>query len=157
MKFIDLLDLMSKSPIILIGYSFKNERAKDSLLKKVNAISISKNFNFKNFNRDNQINIVLDSEEKIDTRYLVLDLIHYEFDKRESIRHILENLRSDIIDTGYSLIVVSAMNRLSKDMPISSNLRGPIEIADLGLVINESNKIDIIKNRRGADSKDIAF
>lgn len=172
MNFIDLLDLMSESPIILIGYSFKNERSKDRLLKKVNAISINEDFNFKKFNRDDQINIILDSEEKIDTKYLVLDLnlhnnylisvgkISDSFLRTASIRRIIEDLRSDIVNTVYRLIIVAATNKISKDSSIYS--RGPVEVADLALVINESNKIDIIKNRRGAGlrvlhSKDIAF
>ncbi len=162
MNFIELLDLMSESPIILAGYSFKNERAKDTFLKKVNAIDINKDFNFKKFNRANKINVLLDSEEKIDTKYLVLDLNLIPYNdsnlRIESTRRILENLRSDIIRTRYRLIVVSAMNRYTSNLSsINANLRGPIEVADLGLIINDSNKIDIIKNRRGYNSKGIAF
>ena len=72
----------------------------------------------------------------------------------------IEDLRSDIVNTVYRLIIVAATNKISKDSSIYS--RGPVEVADLALVINESNKIDIIKNRRGAGlrvlhSKDIAF
>jgi hypothetical protein len=167
----DLLDLINKSPLTLIGYTFQDERIKDELISNFNYVEIKEinsSFSFKSFLRNEKLNHILDSGKKFD--YILLDLNNilptsYDpskvFSRVGFIKNVLEKLRERIWVEGepqYKIIVTSPLNKTSDKDEIGSFVGGnqPIYMADLVVVLKDEIA-RVIKNRDGGEGDYILY
>jgi hypothetical protein len=167
----DLCSLIEKSPLTLIGYTFKDERIKDELISNFNYVEIKgidSSFSFKSFLRNEKLNHILDSGKKFD--YILLDLNNilptsYDpskvFNRVGFIRNVLERLRERIWTEGkpqYKIIITSALNKTFDKDEIGSFVGGnqPIYMADL-VVVLKSEIARVIKNRNGGEGDYILY
>ena len=167
----DLLDLINKSPLTLIGYTFQDERIKDELISNFNYVEIKEinsSFSFKSFLRNEKLNHILDSGKKFD--YILLDLNNilptsYDpskvFSRVGFIKNVLEKLRERIWVEGepqYKIIVTSPLNKTSDKDEIGSFVGGnqPIYMADLVVVLKDEIP-RVIKNRDGGEGDYILY
>jgi hypothetical protein len=167
----DLLDLINKSPLTLIGYTFQDERIKDELISNFNYVEIKEinsSFSFKSFLRNEKLNHILDSGKKFD--YILLDLNNilptsYDpskvFSRVGFIKNVLEKLRERVWVEGYpqyKIIVTSPLNKTSDKDEIGSFVGGnqPIYMADLVVVLKDEIA-RVIKNRDGGEGDYILY
>jgi hypothetical protein len=166
----DLCNLIDKSTITLIGYTFQDERIKDDLISNFNYVEIKEidsSFSFKSFLREERLNQVLDNQQKFE--YILLDLNNIlptsfnpskVFDRAGFIRNVLEKLRERlwVEEPLYKIIVTSPLNKTSDKDEIGSFGGGnqPIYISDLVIVIKE-DIAKVIKNRNGIDGDYILY
>jgi hypothetical protein len=111
---------------------------------------------------------VLDGEDFSNANFLVVDLGNFSIPKSEDAfgrsRHISEfigQMRKEILETQYSLIILSPVNStmesaLGNDIPSFSGGNRSIYMADMAYVM-EGRKIKIIKNRFDGDNITISL
>ena len=160
-----IFEYLKESNLTMIGYKYQDERIKDELISKLPHIEI---FEFdSSFSvmsaltrkiRDKKIDSVLDGEEFSNTNFLVVDLGNFSMPKSEDTfgrsRHISEfigQMRKEVLETKYSLIILSPVNStmgsaLGKSIPSFSGGNRSIYMADMAYVI-EGKTVKIIKNR----------
>lgn len=170
-----IFEYLKESNLTMIGYKYQDERIKDELISKLPHIEI---FEFdssfsvmsalKRTIRDKKIGSVLDGEEFSNASFLVVDLGNFSMTKSESTfeksRHISEfvgQMRKEVLETKYSLIILSPVNStmesaLGNDIPSFSGGNRSIYMADMAYVI-EGRKIKIIKNRFDGDNITISL
>ena len=170
-----IFEYLKESNLTMIGYKYQDERIKDELISKLPHIEI---FEFdssfsvmsalKRTIRDKKIGSVLDGEEFSNTNFLVVDLGNFSMHKSEDTfgrsRHISEfigQMRKEVMETKYSLIILSPVNStmgstLGKSIPSFSGGDRSIYMADMAYVI-EGRKIKIIKNRFDGDNITISL
>ena len=170
-----IFEYLKESNLTMIGYKYQDERIKDELISKLPHIEI---FEFdssfsvmsalKRTIREKKIDSVLDGEEFSNTNFLVVDLGNFNMSKSEDTfgrsRHISEfigQMRKEVLETKYSLIILSPVNStmgsaLGKSIPSFSGGNRSIYMADMAYVI-EGRKIKIIKNRFGFDGDNITI
>ncbi len=88
----DILNLINKSDISLIGYEYKSERIKDEFISNLNYIEINEinsSFCFRTFLRDLKINYLF-TDQSI-PEYILLDITNIYNDKIEKLLN--KNLR----------------------------------------------------------------
>lgn len=167
----DLCNLIDKSTITLIGYTFQDERIKDDLISNFNYVEIKEidsSFSFKSFLREERLNQVLDNQQKFE--YILLDLNNIRptsydpskvFSRVGFIKNVLEKLRERIWVEGepqYKIIVTSPLNKTSDKDEIGSFGGGnqPIYMADL-VVVLKGEIARVIKNRNGSEGDYILY
>lgn len=163
-----IFEYLKESNLTMIGYNHQDERIKDELISKLPHIEI---FEFdssfsvmsalKRTIRDKKIGSVLDGEEFSNTNFLVVDLGNFGMSKSEDAfvnyslrteksRHISEfvgQMRKEMLETEYSLIILSPVNYSPiGEIPSFSGGNRSIYMADMVYVI-EGRKIKIVKNR----------
>lgn len=160
-----IFEYLKESNLTMIGYKYQDERIKDELISKLPHIEI---FEFdssfsvmsalKRTIREKKIDSVLDGEEFSNTNFLVVDLGNFSMPKSEDTfgrsRHISEfigQMRKEVLETKYSLIILSPVNStmgsaLGKSIPSFSGGNRSIYMADMAYVI-EGKTVKIIKNR----------
>ena len=160
-----IFEYLKESNLTMIGYKYQDERIKDELISKLPHIEI---FEFdssfsvmsalKRTIREKKIDSVLDGEDFSNTNFLVVDLGNFSMSKSESAfersRHISEfvgQMRKEVLETKYSLIILSPVNStmgsaLGKSIPSFSGGNRSIYMADMAYVI-EGKTVKIIKNR----------
>jgi len=166
-----IFEYLKESNLTMIGYKYQDERIKDELISKLPHIEI---FEFdssfsvmsalKRKIRDKKIDSVLDGEEFSNTNFLVVDLGNFSMSKSESAfersRHISEfigQMRKEVMETKYSLIILSPVNSNPiGEIPSFSGGNRSIYMADMAYVI-EGRKIKIIKNRFDGDNITISL
>ena len=170
-----IFEYLKESNLTMIGYKYQDERIKDELISKLPHIEI---FEFdssfsvmsalKRTIREKKIDSVLDGEEFSNTNFLVVDLGNFSMPKSEDAfgrsRHISEfigQMRKEVMETKYSLIILSPVNStmgstLGKSIPSFSGGDRSIYMADMAYVI-EGRKIKIIKNRFDGDNITISL
>lgn len=170
-----IFEYLKESNLTMIGYKYQDERIKDELISKLPHIEI---FEFdssfsvmsalKRTIREKKIDSVLDGEEFSNTNFLVVDLGNFSMSKSEDVfersRHISEfigQMRKEVLETKYSLIILSPVNStmgsaLGSDIPSFSGGNRSIYMADMAYVI-EGRKIKIIKNRFDSDNITISL
>jgi hypothetical protein len=170
-----IFEYLKESNLTMIGYKYQDERIKDELISKLPHIEI---FEFdlsfsvmsalKRTIREKKIDSVLDGEDFSNTNFLVVDLGNFSMPKSEDTfgrsRHISEfigQMRKEVLETKYSLIILSPVNStmgsaLGKSIPSFSGGNRSIYMADMAYVI-EGRKIKIIKNRFDGDNITISL
>lgn len=160
-----IFEYLKESNLTMIGYKYQDERIKDELISKLPHIEI---FEFdssfsvmsalKRTIREKKIDSVLDGEDFSNTNFLVVDLGNFSMPKSEDTfgrsRHISEfigQMRKEVLETKYSLIILSPVNStmgsaLGKSIPSFSGGNRSIYMADMAYVI-EGKTVKIIKNR----------
>jgi len=170
-----IFEYLKESNLTMIGYKYQDERIKDELISKLPHIEI---FEFdssfsvmsalKRTIREKKIDSVLDGEDFSNANFLVVDLGNFSIPKSEDAfgrsRHISEfigQMRKEILETQYSLIILSPVNStmesaLGNDIPSFSGGNRSIYMADMAYVM-EGRKIKIIKNRFDGDNITISL
>lgn len=172
-----IFEYLKESNLTMIGYNHQDERIKDELISKLPHIEI---FEFdssfsvmsalKRTIRDKKIGSVLDGEEFSNTNFLVVDLgnfgmsksedafVNYSF-RTEKSRHISEfvgQMRKEMLETEYSLIILSPVYSPIGEIPSFSGGNRSIYMADMVYLI-EGRKIKIVKNRFDGDNITISL
>lgn len=169
----DLFDLIKKSDITLIGYTFQDERIKDELISNLNYVDVGQidsSFSLKSFLRSLRLDSVLENKLIKSPDYILIDVGNIIYDskdigsKRNNIRIITEKLRSEIYSDYYPqnpnirVIITQSMNVRYPGAPYNTFTGGnnTLYIADLALTL-DSDKIKIVKNRYGFDGDEILY
>jgi hypothetical protein len=158
------------SDISLLGYSFKNEIAKDEIISKIPHVEIEEidsSFYFKTYLRDEKLKYLFDGSGKSDfkvPKWFVLDINNITskslIDRAKLIKTTLEDIRSDMYSEPqkpfYKLLVTCPLQRTSSDFDINSFSGGssPIYMSDFACYINDNNILNVIKNRQYRDLTD---
>ena len=170
-----IFEYLKESNLTMIVYNYQDERIKDELISKLPHIEI---FEFdssfsvmsalKRTIREKKIDSVLDGEDFSNTNFLVVDLGNFSMPKSEDTfgrsRHISEfigQMRKEVLETKYSLIILSPVNStmgsaLGKSIPSFSGGNRSIYMADMAYVI-EGKTVKIIKNRFDDDNITISL
>jgi hypothetical protein len=163
-------NILEKSDISLLGYSFKNERVKDEIISKIPHVEIQEidsSFSFKSFLRNEKLNHLFEEGNlpNSNAKWFVLDINNITskllIDKVKLIRTTLEGIRSDMYPekSFYKLIITCPLQRTSSDFDINSFSGGstPIYISDFVCTINDDNSLFVLKNRHDDNDKKISL
>lgn len=159
-----IYELIDKSKVTLIGYTFKDEKLKDELISPISYIDIGEvdsSFNLKSIIRDIKLDKVLGFENKkithilFDTNNISADIKLNGMDVYTRQKHIFENLRSATINENLNVIIVSSLNRNVVKNTSTNFIGGQtgLYISDVAITLDNS-KIKIIKNRFGSEELD---
>ena len=172
-----IFEYLKESNLTMIGYKYQDERIKDELISKLPHIEI---FEFdssfsvmsalKRTIRDKKIDSVLDEEDFSNTEFIVVDLGNFDYPKEDdpitsigsmnrsrSISEFIGQMRKEVLETKYSLIILSPVNSNPiGEIPSFSGGNRSIYMADMAYVI-EGRKIKIIKNRFDGDNITISL
>ena len=167
-----IFEYLKESNLTMIGYKYQDERIKDELISKLPHIEI---FEFdSSFSvmaaltrtiREKKIDSVLDGEGFSNVEFVVVDLGNFDYSKEydsstslgsmsrsRSISEFIGQMRKEVMETKYSLIILSPVNSNPiGEIPSFSGGNRSIYMADMVYVI-EGRKIKIIKNRFDGDN-----
>ena len=172
-----IFEYLKESNLTMIGYKYQDERIKDELISKLPHIEI---FEFdssfsvmaalKRTIREKKIDSVLDGEVFSNVEFVVVDLGNFDYPKEDdpitsigsmnrsrSISEFIGQMRKEVLETKYSLIILSPVNSnpIGEIQSFSGGNRS-IYMADMVYVI-EGRKIKIIKNRFDGDNITISL
>ena len=169
-------NILEKSDISLLGYSFKNERVKDEIISKIPHVEIKEidsSFSFKNYLRDEKLKYLFEGSDMSDIKvpkWFVLDINNITskllIKKVKLIKEVLNNIRrymySDtygIEDPFYKLLITCTLQKTTSDFGIHSFIGGntPIYISDFVCAINDNNNLNVLKNRHDDNDKKISL
>ena len=169
-------NILEKSDISLLGYSFKNERVKDEIISKIPHVEIQEidsSFSFKNYLRDEKLKYLFEGSDMSDIKvpkWFVLDINNITskllIKKVKLIKEVLNNIRrymySDtygIEDPFYKLLITCTLQKTTSDFGIHSFIGGntPIYISDFVCAINDNNNLNVLKNRHDDNDKKISL
>ena len=169
-------NILEKSDISLLGYTFKNERVKDEIISKIPHVEIKEidsSFSFKNYLRDEKLKYLFEGSDMSDIKvpkWFVLDINNITskllINKVKLIKEVLNNIRrymySDtygIEDPFYKLIITCPLQKTSSDFDIHSFSGGntPIYISDFVCAINDDKGLFVMKNRHDDNDKKISL
>lgn len=163
----DLCNLIDKSTITLIGYTFQDEKIKDELISNFNYVEIKEigsSFTFKSFLREQRINQMIGEYKDFD--YILIDLNNIRpddnniWERSNFIKNVLEKIieRIYLENCNYKIIVTSPLNRTLDKDEIGSFIGGnqPIYMSDL-VVVLKGQIAKVIKNRNGGDGDYILY
>jgi hypothetical protein len=158
-------NILEKSDISLLGYSFKEERIKDEIISKIPFVEIkeiSLSFSFKSYLRDEKLNHLFENNNLPNTnvKWFVLDLNEVRASsndlgtRQNRIKDVIHKIREDMYSGTYpdkpfyKLLILSPMNRSSSDFDINSFIGGstPIYMSDFVSIIKDGS-LEVIKNR----------
>ena len=170
-------NILEKSDISLLGYSFKNERVKDEIISKIPHVEIQEidsSFSFRSYLRNEKLNHLFEKGNlpNSNTKWFVLDINNITskllIDKVKIIRNVLNNIREDMYsgtypeNPFYKLLITCPLNTNispSGDFDIHSFIGGntPIYISDFVCSINDNNTLNVLKNRHDDNEKKISL
>ncbi len=168
-------NILEKSDISLLGYSFKEERIKDELISKIPYVEIKEigpSFSFKSHLRNEKINHLLENNDlpNSNVKWFVLDInevIASSNDlgtRQKQIKDVINKIREDMYSGTYpdkpfyKLLILSPMYRASSEFDIN-NFKGgstPIYVSDFVSIIKDGS-LEVIKNRFGPNEKKISL
>jgi hypothetical protein len=172
-----IFEYLKESNLTMIGYKYQDERIKDELISKLPHIEIFEfDSSFSVMNalkrtiRDKKIDSVLDGEYFSNVDFVVVDLGNFDYPKEDdpitsigsmnrsrSISEFIGQMRKEVLETKYSLIILSPVNSNPiGELPSFSGGNRSIYMADMVYVI-EGRKIKIIKNRFDGDNITISL
>ena len=171
-------NILEKSDISLLGYTFKNERVKDEIISKIPHVEIKEidsSFSFRSYLRNEKLNHLFEEGNlpNSNVKWFVLDINNITskllIDKAKIIREVIENIRKDMYSgTGnftekpfYNLLITCPLHKnvLLNDYDINSFIGGntPIYISDFVCTINDNNSLRVLKNRHDDNEKKISL
>jgi hypothetical protein len=168
----DLFDLIKKSDVTLIGYTFQDERIKDEFISNLNYVDVGQidsSFSLKSFLRSLRLDSVLENKLSKSPDYILIDVGNIIYDskdigsKRNNIRIITEKLRSEIYSDisvypatpKIRILITSSVYKSNTSLEFNGG-NTTLFTVDLAMTINES-KIKVIKNRFGMDGDEILY
>ena len=176
-------NILEKSDISLLGYTFKDERIKDEIISKIPHVEIKEidsSFSFRSYLRNEKLNHLFEEGNlpNLNVKWFVLDINNITskllIDKVKLIREVIENIRKDMYSGAYSertiqnsffkiLITCPLYTKISSsgDPDINSFSCGntPIYVSDFVCTINDNNSLrvlSVLKNRHN-DYKKISL
>jgi len=168
-------NILEKSDISLLGYSFKNERIKDEIISKIPHVEIQEiesSFSFRSYLRNEKLNHLFEKSNlpNSNAKWFVLDINNITskllIDKVKIIRNVLNNIREDMysgtyLETPfYKLLITCPLQKTTSDFDIQSvGFSGgntPIYISDFVCTIND-NSLNVLKNRHDDNEKKISL
>jgi hypothetical protein len=167
-------NILEKSDISLLGYSFKEERIKDELISKIPHLEIKEigpSFSFKSYLRNEKLNHLFDGNlTSLNVKWFVLDLNDIRASsndlgtRQNRIRDIIEKIREDMYSgtypdkSFYKLLMLSPMYRSSSDFDINNFTGGstPLYMSDFVSIIKDGS-LEVIKNRFEHNEKKISL
>ena len=168
-------NILEKSDISLLGYTFKNERVKDEIISKIPHVEIKEidsSFSFRSYLRNEKLNHLFEEGNlpNSNVKWFVLDINNITskllIDKAKIIREVIENIRKDmysdtygIEDPFYKLLITCTLQKTTSDFGIHSFIGGntPIYISDFVCAINDNNNLNVLKNRHDDNDKKISL
>ena len=168
-------NILEKSDISLLGYTFKNERVKDEIISKIPHVEIKEidsSFSFRSYLRNEKLNHLFEEGNlpNPNVKWFVLDINNITskllIDKVKLIENIIENIRrymySDtygIEEPFYKLLITCPLQKTTSDFDIHSFSGGntPIWISDFVCTINNNNRLNVLKNRHDDNDKKISL
>jgi hypothetical protein len=153
-----LFELINKSNISLLGYSFKQERIKDELISNISYIEIKEidsSFSMLSLIRDLKIDSLFD-DRRLPTHFLV-DLSNIvrkdrgEISSTNLINNILKRIESQLVGTNFKLLIMSPINTFIDNKESFIGSQTPLYMADFAGLIREDN-IKVIKDRNGPET-----
>jgi len=157
-----LFELINKSNISLLGYTFKEERIKDEIISKVSHIElpeINSSFSMLSYIRDSKIDTILDNKTETPTHFL-LDINNFmvgrgEISRANVINNALREIAMQLIDTNFKLLITCPIyNNAGNDEYNFSGGNTGLYMADFVGIIRE-DRVRIMKNRYGMHQIDI--
>ena len=159
-----LFELINKSNISLLGYTFKEERIKDEIISQVSHIElpeINSSFSMRSYIRDCKINSILDNKTENPTHFL-LDINNFmvgrgDISRANLIKKYLTKIAEELIDTNFKLLITCPIyNSIGEDEYNFIGGNTGLYIADFVGVIKQ-DRIRIMKLREGGSQIDIKY
>ena len=168
-------NILEKSDISLLGYTFKDERVKDEIISKISHVEIQEidsSFSFRSYLRNEKLNHLFEEGNlpNSNAKWFVLDINNITskllINKVKLIKEVLNNIRrymySDtygIEDPFYKLLITCTLQKTTSDFGIHSFIGGntPIYISDFVCAINDNNNLNVLKNRHDDNDKKISL
>ena len=159
-----LFELINKSNISLLGYTFKEERIKDEIISQVSHIElpeINSSFSMLSYIRDSKIDSVLNNKTETPSHFL-LDINNFmvgrgELSRANVIKNALQRIATELIDTNFKLLITCPIyNSVGNDEYNFSGGNSGLYIADFVGIIRE-DRVRIMKNREGNSQIDIKY
>jgi hypothetical protein len=168
-------NILEKSDISLLGYSFKEERIKDELISKIPYVEIKEigsSFSFKSFLRNEKLNYLFENNDlpNSNVKWFVLDINDIRTSsndlgtRQKQIKDVIHKIREDMYSVTYpdkpfyKLLMLSPMYRASSDFDIN-NFKGgsaPIYVSDFVSIIKDGS-LEVIKNRFDHNERKISL
>ncbi len=168
-------NILEKSDISLLGYSFKEERIKDELISKIPYVEIKEigpSFSFKSFLRNEKLNYLFENNDlpNSNVKWFVLDINDIRTSsndlgtRQKQIKDVINKIREDMYSGTYpdkpfyKLLILSPMYRASSEFDIN-NFKGgstPIYVSDFVSIIKDGS-LEVIKNRFDHNEKKISL
>lgn len=158
-------NILEKSDISLLGYSFKEERIKDELISKIPHLEIKKigpSFSFKSYLRNEKLNHLFEDIKlsSSNIKWFVLDLNDIRASsndlgtRQKQIKDVIHKIREDMYSGTYpdkpfyKLLMLSPIYRSSSDFDINNFTVGskPLYMSDFVSIIKDGS-LEVIKNR----------
>lgn len=171
-------ELIKKSDISLLGYTFKQEKIKDEIISKLSYLmvpEINSYFSFKSFLRDLKIQSIMDDNSVNNPEYLLLDLdnIIFKSDDLESrqkqIGNIIGKIREDLYSCTYSqklpyrLLILNTLYSSGENVDtyrtLITNFSGgayPVYMSDV-VILMQDKSMKVIKNRFDDNINNISY
>jgi hypothetical protein len=156
-------ELINKSRVTLIGYTFKDEKLKDELISPISYIDIGEvnsSFSIKSIIRDIKLDRILGFENRkithilFDTNNISTDIKLNGIDRYTKQKQIFEYLKQVSVDENFNIILVSSLNKniVGNKTTFIGGQTG-LYISDVAITLDNS-KINLIKNRFGSQELD---
>ena len=168
-------NILEKSDISLLGYSFKEERIKDELISKIPYVEIKEigsSFSFKSFLRNEKLNYLFENNDlpNSNVKWFVLDINDIRTSsndlgtRQKQIKDVINKIREDMYSGTYldkpfyKLLMISPMYKSSSDFDINTFVGGssPLYMSDFASIIKDGS-LEIIKNRHEYNENKISL
>lgn len=159
-----LFELINKSNISLLGYTFKEERIKDEIISKVSHIElpeINSSFSMLSYIRDSKIDTILNNRTETPSHFL-LDINNFMVGRGETsrvnvIKNSLQGIATELINTNFKLLITCPIyNTMGNDDYNFSGGNTGLYMADFVGIIRE-DRVRIMKSREGGSQIDIKY
>jgi hypothetical protein len=159
-----LFELINKSNISLLGYTFKEERIKDEIISKVSHIElpeINSSFSMLSYIRDSKIDSILGDDVKAPTHFL-LDINNFMVGRGETsrtnvIKNSLQRIANELVDSNFKLLITCPIyTTTGNDEYNFSGGNTGLYMANFVGIIRE-DRVRVMKNREGGSQIDIKY
>lgn len=159
-----LFELINKSNISLLGYTFKEEKIKDEIISQVSHIElpeINSSFSMLSYIRDSKIDTILNNRTETPSHFL-LDINNFmvgrgELSRANVIKNSLQRIANELIDTNFKLLITCPIyNTMGNDDYNFSGGNTGLYMADFVGIIRE-DRVRIMKSREGGSQIDIKY
>ena len=166
-------NLLNKSTISLLGYTFREERLKDELVSKIphyKVLEINSSFNLKSLIRDIKLDSVISDSKLEIPKFIVIDILdirnyiysssqsNFNLNIQQNLFSMIKKIGFDFFETQFKLIFTSPMNKTIEDNNLETmSFLGSNKtkyLADVVFSLHD-NKVKILKNRHSSEEMEI--
>jgi len=159
-----LFELINKSKISLLGYTFKQERIKDELISKIPHIELQEvgsSFSMFSYIRDSKIDTLLNDKKNIN--HFLFDINNFrvgtggQISRANMIKNTLSRIERELVETNFKLLITCPIyNQMGNDEYNFSSGQTGLYIADFVGIIKDDG-IKVMKNRYGNSQTNIKY